>query len=192
MRLADVARTVLYRSDQLPAGVEPSIEATHHYANPGAWVFTNGAHLACVEVDVETGQITLLKYVTVDDCGRIINPALAAEQIRGGVVQGIGGALFEQCVYDETGQLLTTTLMDYLVPTTAEIPAIETHHLESPSPTIVGGFKGTGEAGTTGAPAAILNAVNDALAPFSVMITEVPITPDLIHRKLQESTMMQG
>ena len=104
----------------------------------------------------------------------------------------IAGALLEQCVYDETGQLLTTTLMDYLVPTTADIPAIETHHLESPSPTIVGGFKGTGEAGTTGAPAAILNAVNDALAPFRVMITEVPITPDLIHRTLQASTMMQG
>ncbi|MFQ5839787.1 MAG: xanthine dehydrogenase family protein molybdopterin-binding subunit [Candidatus Methylomirabilales bacterium] len=184
MNLSELARIVYYRSNQLPAGMEPSLEATHHYSNPQASTFTNGAHLAVVEVDVQTGLVTILRYVAVDDCGRIINPAMVEGQVRGGVVQGIGGALFERSVYDERGQLLTTTLMDYLIPTTAEIPAIAVHHLETLAPAIPGGFKGAGEAGTTGAPATILNAVNDALAPFGVTLTELPITPDLIRRAL--------
>ncbi len=166
---------------------EPSLEATAHYtpARPITWA--NGAHMVVVEVDVETGLVKILRYVTVEDCGPMINPALVAEQVRGAVVQGIGSTLYEQVVYDAQGQLLTRTLMDYLVPGAAEMPDIEVHHLETPSPFTVGGFKGIAEAGTAGAPGAILNAVNDALAPFGVRLTRQPITPDLIRSALRQA-----
>ena len=181
----DLARTAHFRSNELP-GLEPSLEATVHYTNPAAWTFTNGAHLAVVEVDVDTGKVRVLRYVAVDDCGRIVNPALVEGQIAGGIAQGLGGALAEHCVYDEAGQLLTATLMGYAVPTCADVPPIEMHHLETPAPGIAGGFKGAGEAGATGAPAAILNAVNDALAPLGVMLTEQPITPERVVRALRQ------
>ena len=176
---AELARAAHFRSNEL-RGVEPSLEATVHYTNPGAWTFTNGAHLAVAEVDVDTGQVRVLRYVAVDDCGRIVNPALVEGQIAGGIAQGLGGALMERCAYDEAGQPLSTTLMDYAVPTAADLPPIETHHIETPAPGIAGGFKGAGEAGATGAPAAILNAVNDALAPLGVMLTDQPITPERV------------
>jgi len=177
--LAELARTVHFRSNEL-RGVEPSLEATVHYTNPSAWTFTNGAHLAVVEVDVETGRVRVLRYVAVDDCGRIVNPALVEGQIAGGIAQGIGGALWEHCAYDGDGQLLATTLMDYALPAAADLPAVEVHHLQTPAPMLAGGFKGAGEAGTTGAPAAILNAVNDALAPFGAAVTDQPITPERV------------
>jgi CO/xanthine dehydrogenase Mo-binding subunit len=126
-------------------GVEPSVEATVHYTNPGAWTFTNGAHLAMVEIDVETGRVRLVKYVAVDDCGRIVNPALVDGQVRGGVAQGVGGALMEHCAFDDAGQLLSATLMDYALPSADDLPAIEVHHLETPAPGLAGGFKGAGE-----------------------------------------------
>ncbi|PYN38075.1 MAG: carbon monoxide dehydrogenase [Candidatus Rokuibacteriota bacterium] len=182
---AELARAAHFRSNEL-RGVEPSLEATVHYTNPGAWTFTNGAHLAVVEVDTDTGRVRILRYVAVDDCGRIINPALVEGQIAGGVAQGLGGALMEHCVYDDTGQLLSTTLMDYAVPTCADLPPIEMYHLESPAPGLAGGFKGAGEAGVTGAPAAILNAVNDALAPLGVMLSDQPITPERVVRALRQ------
>ncbi len=184
---AELARTVHFRSNALK-GLEPSLEATVHYTNQQPWTFTNGAHLAVVEVDVETGRVSVLRYVAVDDCGRIVNPALVEGQIAGGVAQGLGGALFEHCAYDDTGQLLTATLMDYAVPTAADVPPLELHHLETPAPSIAGGFKGAGEAGTTGAPAAILNAVNDALAPFGALISDQPITPERVFRALGKLT----
>jgi carbon-monoxide dehydrogenase large subunit len=185
--LADVGFRVYYQSDKLPRDLEPSLEATAHYtpARPITWA--NGAHMVVVEVDVETGLVKILRYVTVEDCGPMINPALVAEQVRGAVVQGIGSTLYEQVVYDAQGQLLTRTLMDYLVPGAAEMPDIEVHHLETPSPFTVGGFKGIAEAGTAGAPGAILNAVNDALAPFGVRLTRQPITPDLIRSALRQA-----
>ena len=183
LTLRELAKTVWFRSNEL-RGVEPSLEATVHYTNPGAWTFTNGAHLAVVEVDTETGRVRVLKYVAVDDCGRLVNPALVEGQVRGGVAQGIGGALWEHCVYDDAGQLLTTTLMDYAVPTAADLSPIEVHHLETPAPSIAGGYKGAGEGGTAGAPAAILNAVNDALAPFGAMVTDQPVTPERVLRAL--------
>ena len=183
LSFTEIAHAAHFRSNEL-RGVEPSLEATVHYTNPAAWTFTNGAHLAVAEVDVETGRVRVLRYVAVDDCGRIVNPALVEGQIAGGVAQGLGGALKEQCVYDDAGQLLSTTLMDYAVPTFADIPPIETHHIETSAPTIAGGFKGAGEAGVTGAPAAILNAVNDALAPLGVMLTDQPITPERVVRAL--------
>jgi len=177
---------VHFRSNELK-GLEPSLEATAHFANSVPWTFTNGAHLAMVEVDVETGAARVLKYVAVDDCGRIVNPALVEGQISGGIAQGIGGALGERCVYDEAGQLLTASLMEYPIPTAADLPAIEMAHLETPAPSIPGGFKGAGEAGTTGAPAAILNAVNDALHPHGVMLTDQPLTPERIWKALKDS-----
>jgi len=180
---AELARTVYFRSNEL-RGLEPSLEATVHWANPTAWTFTNGAHLAVVEVDPETGRVRLLRYVAVDDCGRLINPALVDGQLHGGIAQGVGGALWERCVYDAAGQLLTTTLMDYALPTAADLPPIEVHHLETPAPAIAGGFKGAGEAGTAGAPAAVLCAVNDALAPWGAMVTETPVTPERVLRAL--------
>src|SRR5437762_3847852 len=184
LTLGALARAVHFRSNEL-RGIEPSVEATVHYTNPVAWTFTNGAHLAMVELDVETGRVRLTKYVAVDDCGRIVNPALVDGQVRGGVAQGIGGALTEHCVYDDAGQLLTATLMDYAVPTAADLSPIEVHHLETPAPSIAGGSKGAGEAGTAGAPAAILNAVNDALAPRGAMITTQPLTPERVLAALQ-------
>jgi carbon-monoxide dehydrogenase large subunit len=187
LSFGDLARTVHFRSNEL-RGVEPSLEATVHYTNPTAWTFTNGAHLAVVELDIETGKVRVLRYVAVDDCGRIVNPALVEGQIAGGVAQGLGGALSEHCVYDDAGQLLSGTLMDYAVATATDVPSIEMHHLETPAPEIAGGFKGAGEAGVTGAPAAILNAVNDALAPFGVMLTDQPITPERVMRALRRRT----
>jgi carbon-monoxide dehydrogenase large subunit len=148
----ELARTVHFRSSALK-GLEPSLEATVHYTNAQPWTFTNGAHLAVVEVDVDTGRVSVLRYVAVDDCGRIVNPALVEGQIAGGVAQGLGGALFEHCAYDDSGQLLTASLMEYAVPTAADLPPFELHHLETLAPSIAGGFKGAGEAGTTGAPA---------------------------------------
>src|SRR6058998_1535661 len=185
LSFGELARTAHFRSNEL-RGVEPSLEATVHYTNPAAWTFTNGAHLAVAEVDVETGKVRVLRYVAVDDCGRIVNPALVEGQIAGGIAQGLGGALSEHCVYDDAGQLLSATLMDYALPTFADIPPIETHHLETPAPGIAGGFKGAGEAGATGAPAAILNAVNDALAPLGVMLTDQPITPERVIQALRQ------
>jgi carbon-monoxide dehydrogenase large subunit len=187
LSFGDLARAVHFRSNELP-GVEPSLETTVHYTNPSAWTFTNGAHLAVAEVDVETGRVRVLRYVAVDDCGRIVNPALVEGQIAGGVAQGLGGALSEHCVYDDAGQLLSATLMDYALPTATDVPALEMHHLETPAPGLAGGFKGAGEAGATGAPAAILNAVNDALAPLGVMLTDQPITPERVMRALRQRT----
>ena len=122
--------------------------------------------------------------LAVDDCGNIVNPALVEGQIAGGIAQGLGGALSEWCVYDEAGQPLATTLMEYALPTAEAMPAMELHSLESPAPGLPGGFKGAGEAGTTGAPAAILNAVNDALHPLGVMLTDQPLTPERVWRAI--------
>ena len=179
----ELARAVHFRSNEL-RGLEPSLDATVHFTNPGAWTFTNGAHLAMVEIDVETGRVCVLRYAAVDDCGRVVNPALLAGQITGGVAQGVGGALFEHCVYDDAGQLTTSTLMDYAVPRADDLPSFEVDYLETPAPGLPGGFKGAGEAGTAGAPAAIVNAVNDALAPFGALVTEQPITPERVLRAL--------
>lgn len=184
--LSRVGEAVYYKSNLLPAGAEPSLDATRHFVNPGPWTFSNGAHLALVELNPRTGVVKIRRYVVVSDCGPVINPALVDGQIRGGIAQGVGGALYEHLPYDEDGQLLASTLLDYLVPTSEEVPAVEVHHVETPSPLTVGGFKGVGEAGVAGAPAAISNAVNDALAPFSVRVSEHPITPDRIRELLRD------
>jgi carbon-monoxide dehydrogenase large subunit len=127
-------------------------------------------------------QISLDRFVVAEDCGRIINPLIVDGQVHGGVAQGIGAALYEEIVYDDDGQLHTASLVDYLVPSACEIPPIGVVHLETESPTTLGGFRGMGEGGTIGAPAAIANAVADALAPLGVVIDELPVTPERLYR----------
>jgi carbon-monoxide dehydrogenase large subunit len=139
-----------------------------------------------VEVDIETGFVKLLKHWAVEDCGRVINPLLLDEQIRGAIVQGIGGALFEECLYDGSGLLRNGSMADYLVPMASEMPDIEVAHVETPTRTSELGAKGAGEAGTAGAPAAVMNAINDALAPFDVRVTAQPFTPEKILRALNK------
>ena len=154
---------------------------------PRAWpfAFTNGIQASYLEVDTDTGFVKLLKHWCVEDCGTIINPQLVDEQIRGGVVQGIGAALFEQCLYDERGQMLNGNMADYLVPMAVEMPDIECGHVVSPTADSELGAKGAGEAGTAGAPAVVMNAINDALRPLGAKtLTDMPFTPDKILRAL--------
>jgi carbon-monoxide dehydrogenase large subunit len=156
--------------------------AVRHYV-PRAYpfAFTNGVQASYLDVDPASGFVKLLRHYVVEDCGTVINPQLVDEQIRGGVVQGIGAALFEHCVYDVDGQLLNGSMADYLVPMAAEMPDIDVAHVETPTADSELGAKGAGEAGTAGAPGAVLNAVNDALAPLgAVPITEMPITPGVV------------
>lgn len=183
--LTDLARMVYYRGNELPVDFEPQLMATHQFrVKEYAFVFANGMQGSLVEVDPETGFIKLIKLWCVDDCGRAINPKLVAEQIRGGMAQGIGPALLEHCIYDERGQLLTSTLADYLVPMALDIPDIETSSIETLTHTSSLGAKGIGEAGTSGAPAVILNAVNDALRPLNAKVTSQPTTPEVVLRAL--------
>jgi carbon-monoxide dehydrogenase large subunit len=182
MGLEEVARVVYFRPDTLPPGFQAEFAVTRHYV-PRAWpfAFTNGVQASYLEVDTRTGQVRLLKHWCVEDCGTVINPQLVDEQIRGGIVQGIGGALFEHCLYDEAGQLLNANMMDYLVPMAAEMPDIEVGHVVSPTTDSELGAKGAGEAGTAGAPACVMNAINDALRPLGAApIVQMPITPERV------------
>ena len=188
MTLSDLARTVYYRGNELPSDMNPELVATRHYrVTDMPFVFTNGAMAAEVEVDVETGFVRVVNFWAVEDCGRVINPRLVDEQVRGGVVQGIGGALYEECIYSEDGQLLTTTMADYLVPMAAEMPDIHVAHIETPTKTSILGAKGAGEAGTGGAPAAVMNAVNDALRPLGASIFQMPMTPTRVLLALEKA-----
>jgi carbon-monoxide dehydrogenase large subunit len=137
-----------------------------------------------IEVDPETGFVKLLKHWCVEDCGTVINPMLVDEQIRGGIVQGIGAALWEHCLYDDNGQLLNGNLADYLVPMSGELPDIVVAHVSTPTRTSELGAKGVGEAGTAGAPAAVMNAINDALAPLNARVPAQPCTPERVLRAL--------
>src|SRR6266849_4778340 len=159
-----------------PGVASPDFEATAYHHVPTV-TFASAVHVAQVEVDVGTGHVTLLRYVVAHDCGKVINPLIVEGQVHGGVAQGVGGALYEEMVYDEQGQLLTGSLMDYLVPTAMELPPIDTVHLEYPSTRNPLGIKGLGEGGAISPPAAIANAVEDALRPFGVKITETPLHP---------------
>jgi carbon-monoxide dehydrogenase large subunit len=181
IELSELARTVYFRPDTLPQGIQPELMATRHFVpRQYPFAFTNGVQASWLEVDTETGFVTLLKHWVVEDCGTIVNPQLVDEQIRGGVVQGFGAALFEKCIYDERGQLTNASMADYLVPMSGEMPDIEVGHVVSPTQESELGAKGAGEAGTAGAAAAVANAVNDALRPFGATITEIPLTPQVI------------
>jgi carbon-monoxide dehydrogenase large subunit len=184
--LDEVARIAYFRPDTLPPGFQPELIATRHYVPRGyPFAFTNGVQASYLEVDSETGFVKLLRHFVIEDCGTVINPQLVDEQIRGGVVQGIGAALFEHCRYDETGQLINGNMADYLVPMAVEMPDIEVGHVVTPTADSVLGAKGAGEAGTAAAPGAVMNAVNDALRPLgAAAITEMPITPSVILRAL--------
>ena len=181
IELRELARIVYFRPDTLPPGIQPELMATRHYVPRNyPFAFTNGIQASWLEVDTDTGFVKLLKHWVVEDCGTIINPQLVDEQVRGGVVQGLGAALFEKCIYDERGQLTNANMADYLVPMSGEMPDIDVGHVVSPTTESELGAKGAGEAGTAGAAAAVSNAVNDALTPFGAVITEIPLTPQLI------------
>ena len=180
--MAALARAAYHQSHRFK-DLSPGLAESAHYDPPGT--FSNACHVAVVEVDVETGGVRLERFVAVEDAGRIINPLIADGQVHGGIAQGIGNALLEEIVYDALGNIQTATLADYLPPTIREVPPIELQHLESPAASSVTGAKGLGEGGTIGAPAAILNAVNDALSPFGVSIDEMPASPQRIRAAIR-------
>jgi carbon-monoxide dehydrogenase large subunit len=185
LTLAELGRVAYFRPDTLPAGFTPELMVTRHYAQRDyPFIFTNGVQASYVEVDTETGSVKLLKHWAVEDCGRVVNPMLVDEQMRGAIVQGIGGALFEECLYDDNGQLLNGSMADYLVPMSGEMPDIVVAHVQTPTKSSQLGAKGAGEAGTAGAPAAVMNAINNALRPFDAAVFSQPFTPEKILRAL--------
>ena len=183
--LQELGRVAYFRPDTLPVDFQSELTVTrHHTPRQYAFAFTNGMQASLVELDPDTGFVKLLRHWCVEDSGTLINPMLADEQIRGGVVQGIGAALYEECLYSPEGQLLNGNLADYLVPMSAEMPDIVCAHVETPTRQSQLGAKGVGEAGTAGAPGAVMNAVNDALAPLGARVTAMPFTPQRILKAL--------
>jgi carbon-monoxide dehydrogenase large subunit len=181
----DLAEIVIFRGYELPDGLQPQLNVAHTFRREGdPAIPTNGIQASLVEIDAGTGIVRCVQHWVVEDCGVIVNPLLVDEQIRGGVVQGIGAALLEACRYDVAGQLLSGTLADYLLPMAAEMPDIIVDHVETPYSGSVLGAKGAGEAGTCAAAAAVLNAVNDALAPHDASISVTPITPESVLQAL--------
>jgi carbon-monoxide dehydrogenase large subunit len=174
-----------WTAHNLPDGMEPGLEATYVY-DPPNFSWPAGCHIAVVEVDTETGAVDLVRYVAVDDVGAVINPQIVEGQVHGGVAQGVAQALWEEAVYDEDGTLLTGSMLTYLVPSAAELPSIEVDRTETLSPTNPLGVKGVGETGAIAAPAAVMNAVVDALSPFGITELEMPATPERVWRALQE------
>jgi carbon-monoxide dehydrogenase large subunit len=184
MTMAEISGAAHIPPNELPADIEPGLEDSAFY-DPENFVFPFGAHACVVDVDAETGKVTVVRYVAVDDCGPAVNPMLIDGQIHGGVVHAIGQALYEQVVYDEDGQLVTGTFVDYALPTAAELPSFETDRTETPSPVNTLGVKGVGEAGTIGATPAIVAAAVDALTPLGVTELEMPLTPMRVWQAIQ-------
>lgn len=174
--LRDVAAAAYLNPASLPPGTPAGLEVSERFQAP-MLQFSNAAHACTVEVDPATGVVRILRYVVSEDCGNMINPMVVEGQIAGGVVQGIGGVFYEHMIYDPDGNPLTTTFLDYQLPTAAEVPDLEYGHIVTPGPT-PGGYKGMGEGGAIASPAALINAVRDALAPFGARITTQPLTPD--------------
>lgn len=181
--LAEVA-AASYRAMKLPPNTEPGLVASHFWEPPN-FTFPFGAHIVVSEVDKDTGAIEIKRYVAVDDCGKIINPMIVAGQVHGGVVQGLGQALYEQAVYDESGQLITGEFMDYAIPKATMVPYVEDSHTETPSPVNPLGVKGVGEAGTIGCSPAVVNSVVDALSTLGVKHLDMPLTPEKIWKVMQ-------
>ena len=176
--LADLAEIIYFKVPQLPSGPQIHLTVSMHFGHDWpSLVPTNGIQACLAEVDVRTGFVRLLRHWAVDDFGTIVNPLLVNEQVRGGIAQGIGQALYEELVYSPEGQLTNGTFADYFIPAAADIPDIIVEHVETPWPHTSLGAKGAGEAGTTGAVGAVLNAVNDAIRPLGAKITELPMTP---------------
>jgi aerobic carbon-monoxide dehydrogenase large subunit len=178
MTFAELGQLAYVGHDLLAPGTTPGLEASHRYKAP-PFTFSNACHICTCEVDVDTGLVRILRYVVSEDCGRMINPKVVEGQIFGGVVQGLGGVLYEHMVYDDDGNPLTSTFVDYLLPTACEVPTIEVGHIESPGPNPLG-TKGMGEGGAIASPAAVVNAVADALAPLGVTVSGSPLGPKQI------------
>jgi carbon-monoxide dehydrogenase large subunit len=186
--IEEIARVAHLRMEALPAGVDPLLSLTSTY-QPGidTGVYSYATHAAVVAVDPDTGLIELLDFAVAEDCGTMINPMIVEGQVRGGVVQGIGTALYEEIPYGEHGQPLVGTLADYLVPVAAELPAIKLAHLTTPTPYTEYGVKGIGEGGAIAPPAAIANAVRDALAHLGAEVNETPLTPARVLAAIQQA-----
>jgi carbon-monoxide dehydrogenase large subunit len=185
LAIATLARAAYHQAHIFKGEIEPGLTETGRYDPPGT--FSNACHVAVVDVDVETGHVKVEKFLVVEDAGLLINPMIADGQIHGGVAQGIGNAVLEEIIYDETGNILTSTLADFLPPTAREIPSIELHHIETLTGMSATKAKGLGEGGVIGAPAAVLNAINDALSSFGVSVDEMPATPQRIRAALRSS-----
>ena len=175
--IAELSKVAFLRSFQLPDDYHPVLVATERF-RVRDYIFTNAAHGAYVQVDPDTGLVRVLNYWVVEDCGLVINPQLVAEQQRGSVIHGIGDALYEHSIYDETGQLQNATMADYLVPMAAEMPDVVIDHVVTPTGKTELGAKGAGESGMAGVPQAMLSAVNDAISILGGKVSAVPITPE--------------
>jgi len=182
----EIAKAVYSEIGRLPQDAREELEVTKVY-DPFFGTTTSATHIVALEIDPKTCTVTLTRYLVAEDCGRIINPMIVDGQVHGAVAQGIGAALYEEIVYDGNGQLLTASLADYVIPAASEVPSIETVHLETELPATVGGFRGMGEGGTIGAPAAIANALADALAPLGAEIFELPTTPERLFRLIEQA-----
>ena len=190
--MAEIADLAYFGKDKLPIDVPMGLEASARYRAEAFSIWANATHVCTCEVDIATGQVELLRYVVAEDCGPMINPNVVEGQIAGGTVQGIGGVLLEDFPWDDEGNPLATTFVDYLLPTSTEVPMIEYVHMEgSPGPG-PGGYKGVGEGGAIGAPAAVANAIADALAPLGVTITRLPLSPSTIVALIDEAARGDG
>jgi carbon-monoxide dehydrogenase large subunit len=179
LSLGQLAEALRPGSGARPVGMEPGLEARHYYENENP-PFAYGVHAVVVEVDRETGAVRVDRYVVVSDAGLLINPTIAEGQIVGGVVQGLGGALLEELVYDDQAQLVSSSLLDYALPRARDVPYVEMVHLQIPTPLNPLGIKGLGEGGAVGAHAAVANAIADALLPLGVKVRATPLTPGAI------------
>lgn len=186
LAFARIAETAYLKAHLLPKDMEPGLTATASFDVFNDGTFSNATHGVVVELHRGTGRVEILRYICVEDCGVAVNPQVVEGQCRGGIAQGIAGALFEQVSYDDNGEPSATSFMDYKVPTAHEIPDVAIHHLETPCLFNETGAKGAGEGGTIGAPAAVLNAVNDALAPTGVELDNTPVTPETVQRALEQ------
>jgi carbon-monoxide dehydrogenase large subunit len=185
MTVTDAALAA-WTAHNLPDGTEPGLEDTAVY-DPPNFSWPAGCHIAVVEIDEETGAVELQRYVAVDDVGTVINPTIVDGQVHGGIAQGVAQALYEEAVYDEEGNLATGSMVNYLVPSAVELPNFELERTESPSPTNPMGVKGVGETGTIASPAAVMNAVVDALSPYGITDIEMPAKPERVWRAIAEA-----
>jgi len=183
MAFAEVAGAAYFAEETHPAGFDATLEATANY-DPPDLVLANGGHVAIVEIDAETCMAKVTDFYAVEDCGKMINPMIVEGQMRGGMAQAIGQALLEEMVYDANGQLVTTTFMDYLLPTALDVPDMKLRHLETPSPYVPGGIKGMGESAMISAPAAVVAAVNDAIAHLGAVMETLPATPERLFQAI--------
>lgn len=203
--IREVANIAYYSVNRLPKGMEPGLYALHFFFSPNTRfeadekgrsanfsTFPYAAHVAYVEIDTASGEVKILKYVTVDDSGNLVNPMIVRTQITGGIAHGLGGAMYEELVYDEDGQLANSNFSTYLIPSTMEMPDLELHHLTTPTPFTPGGFKGAGEIGAIGPPLTLASAVEDALAPFGVKVLDLPLKPEKVWRLLQQPALVGG